>query len=188
MTIFDEYGAPQFGVQDCKIATWNDSDDYEDEVDVPSVQMVGHTLQFTSAQLEGDDRITATASIAIGGQITFRFGSLNIDALEVMLGQSPVSSDSAPNRVKQIKIAGGNNMPYFGLCAQAVAAEGDGDTHIFIPKCKITDDFQIAQAEYGAFIIPEVTLQCVDDSTYGVAIILEHEAEESVAIPPTKVQ
>ena len=83
---FDSYGAPQFGLNDVKVATWNATDDYDTAVDVPSVQLMGTTLQTVSAQLEGDDEITASAARAIGGEVRVRFGSISIAALEIMLG------------------------------------------------------------------------------------------------------
>lgn len=184
---FDAYGAPTFGLRDCKIASWTSTGVYGTAVDVPSVQMMGATLQQVAAQLEGDDSIQATAARAIGGQVQLRFGSVSIGALEVMTGQSATSSLSTPNQVKGLKIAGGDNMPYFGIVGQAYAEEGDGDLHVFIPKCKITGDIQLANLQYGQFAIPEMTVQAVDDATYGVIYLIEHETAVAVAIPPANI-
>lgn len=184
---FDSYGAPQFGLNDVKIATWNGTNDYDDEVDVPSVQMMGTTLQVVSAQLEGDDEITATASRAIGGQIQLRFGSISMTALEVLLGQSATSSVSSPNEVKQLQIDGGDNLPYFGIVGLALAEEGGGDTQIFLPKCRITSDVQIAMLQYGQFAIPEMTVQAVSDGTWGIVNVVQHETTTAIAIPPANI-
>lgn len=184
---FDAYGAPTFGLRDVKVAAWNATNDYGTEVDVPSVQMMGTTLQQVAAQLEGDDSITATASRAIGGQVQLRFGSVSLAALEVMLGQAATSSVASPNQVKQLKISGGDTMPYFGIVGQAYAEEGDGDLHVFIPKCKITGDIQLANLQYGQFAIPEMTIQAVDDATYGIVNLVEHQTATAVAIPPANI-
>jgi len=184
---FDPYGAPTFGLRDVKVATWNSTNSYGTAVDVPSVQMMAATLQQTAAQLEGDDSITATAARAIGGQVQLRFGSISLAALEVMTGQAATSSLTTPNAVKGLKISGGDNMPYFGIVGQAYAEEGDGDIHVFIPKCKITGDIQLANLQYGQFAIPEMTVQAVDDATFGVIYLVEHETATAVAIPPANI-
>jgi hypothetical protein len=181
---FDSFGAPQFGLRDVKIATWNATNDYGTAVDVMSVQLMGVTLSQVSAQLEGDDTITATAASAIGGEVRLRFGSISILALEVLLGIASTASGSAQD---YIRVSGGTAMPYVGICGQALAAEGSGDTHVFIPKCKLTGDLTIAQLEYGQFAIPETTITIVDDSTFGLINVIEHAAETSVAIPPTNI-
>jgi hypothetical protein len=184
---FDAFGAPQFGLNDVQVATWNSAGNYGDEVDIPSAQMMGATLQQVSAQLEGDDAVTASASRAIGGTVQIRFGSISLAALEVLVGSTITSSLSTPNVTKSMKIDGGQNMPYFGICGKALAEEGDGDTHVFIPKAKIMGDFQIAMLEYGRFAIPEVTAQYVKDTTHGLIKIIEHETAVAVAIPPLNI-
>jgi len=181
---FDDYGAPQFGLSDVKVATWDATNDYDTAVDVPSVQMMGTTLAMISAQLEGDDAIQASASRAIGGQVRVRFGSISIAALEVLLGNTSTASGSAQDH---LKVSGGDAMPYIGICGKALAEEGTGDTHVFIPKCKLMGDLTIAQLEYGQFAIPEATVQIVDDATYGLINIIEHATAADVAIPPTNI-
>lgn len=181
---FDSFGAPQFGLQDVKVATWTATDTYGTAVDIPSVQLMGTTLATVSAQLEGDDTITASAARAIGGEVRVRFGSISILALEVILGNTSTASGSVQDH---LMVSGGDNMPYIGICGKALAEEGSGDTHIFIPKCKLMGDLTIAQLEYGAFAIPEATIQIVDDATYGLINVVEHSTSVAVAIPPTNI-
>jgi hypothetical protein len=184
---FDSFGAPTFGLNDVKIATWNSTNSYGTAVDVPSVQLMGAIMRVVTAQLEGDDKITATASRAIGGQSQIRFGSVSIAALEVMIGNSSTASGSTPNQQDHLKISGGDNMPYFGICGKALAEEGSGDLHVFLPKVKITSDVTLASLEYGNFAIPELTVEAVDDATYGIINLVEHETAAAVAIPPTNI-
>lgn len=184
---FDSYGAPQFGLNDVKIAAWNSTDSYGSAVDVMSVQLMGAVLQMISAQLEGDDSITATAARSIGGEVRLRFGSVNLSALEVLLGNTATSSVASPNEVMGLKVSGGDNMPYFGIVGRAIAEEGVGDFQVFLPKVRITSDITLATMEYGSFVIPEVTAQAVDDATYGIIYLIEHEAETAIAIPPANI-
>lgn len=181
---FDSFGAPQFGLNDVKVATWNATDDYGTEVDIPSVQMMGTVMQVVSAQLEGDDKITDSHAQVVGGQVRVRFGSLSIAALEIILGLSSTLSDSVYD---WLKVSGGDNMPYFGICGKMAATQGSGDAHVFLPKVKIMEDVTLVEAEYGQYVIPEVTLQAVDDDTWGVVNLVEHNTAADVAIPPTSI-
>ena len=188
---FDSFGAPQFGISDCKVAAYNGTDDYGTAVDVPSIQMLQTDIRVLTGELEGDDQITDTHSQAIGGTVRMRFGSLSIAALEVLLGISSSSSGSSPNQLDQLKVQGGDNMPYVGISGFVAATLGTSTgsgTQIFIPKCKITSDFTLIQAEYGQYTIPEVEVSAVDDTTYGIALVIEEETGAAVAIPPTNVQ
>src|SRR4051812_26841533 len=115
-----ETGGPQFGLSDVKIAAWNATNSYGSAVDIPSVQMFSVTLRMMSAELTGDDQITAQASRAIGASCQIRFGSVSILALEVLLGNTATSSVASPNQVKQLKMIGGDNMPYFGIVGKAL--------------------------------------------------------------------
>ena len=184
---FDTYGAPQFGLLDVQIAAYTATDTYGSAIDIPSVQMLGAVLQQVSAQLEGDDTITDSASSAIGGEVRIRFGSVSIAALEVLLGNTSTPSGTTPNAQDHLMVSGGDKMPYFGICGRVDATVGTGDLHIFLPKVKIMQDVELASAEYGQYIIPEITAQAVDDATYGIINLVEHETALAVAIPPTNI-
>lgn len=184
---FDEFGGPQFGLQDVKIALWNGTDDYGTPVDVPSVQMMGTVLGVVSATLEGDDTTTATASRAIGGQVQLRFGSISLDALEVLLGQSSTSSMDSPNAVRHLRIDGGHRLPYFGIVGKTLAEEGGGDFWVFVPKVRITGDVNLAMLQYGQFAVPELTAQAVADGTWGIVNMVAHETEAAITIPPENI-
>lgn len=184
---FDTFGAPTFGLTDVKIANWIATNSYGTAVDVPSVQLMGAVLRILSAQLEGDDKITATAARSIAGQSQLRFGSVSIAALEVMLGNTSTASGTTPNAQDHLKVSGGDNMPYFGICGKALAEEGSGDLHVFLPKVRITSDVTLASLEYGNFAIPELTVDAIDDTTFGIVNLIEHETAVAVAIPPTNI-
>jgi hypothetical protein len=181
-------GQPSFGLADVKIATWNSAGSYGSAVDVFSVQMMGVNMQTVSAELNGDDQITAIASRAISGSVQLRFGGLSIEALEVLLGITATSSISSPNNIKNFRINGGQDTPYFGLVGRAVSEGDAGDTLIFIPKARIMNEIQLAQLEYGAFVIPQVEARCISDTSYGIINIVTREtASTTVAIPPANI-
>ena len=183
-----DVASPQFGLADVKIATWNSTDSYATEVDVMSVQLLGVTMQTISADLVGDDQITAIASRAISGTCRIRFGGMSINALEVLLGVPATSSIASPNNVKSFRITGGLETPYFGLTGRALSAEDDGDTLIFIPKMRIMGDVTLATLEYGTFSVPELEARIVSDDTYGMINIITRETGSStVEVPPANI-
>lgn len=177
---FDQ-GAPQFGLSDTKVQTWASAGVYSGAItDIMSVQQVGFTLQQISAILTGDDQETATDTRSIGGSLQFRFGGLNLDGLAIILGKA-ISTISS---VEQQGLQGGHRMPYFGLIGKALAAEGGGDTWLYCPKCKLMGDFQLAMFEYGNFAIPEVTVKCVADTTYGIYNLITHPTDVAITVMP----
>lgn len=182
MSIFDSYGAPQFGLKDVKIATWTTTGTYGTAVDVPSVQMLNTTISVISAKLEGDDKTTDTQSKRTGGAITFRFGAIDIDVWEVLTGLSDNESGSTPNAKRTLTITAAK-YPYIGIVGIADATQGAGDLHVFIPKCKVMGDVSL-KLEHGQYSIPEVTLEAVEDGAYGICQLIEHETAVVAALPP----
>ena len=185
MPLFNQ-GQVSFGLSDVKIAPWDGDGTYSAAVDVPSVQMLNVTLQFTSAQLTGDDKITATAARAIGGTATIRWGSISLEVLEVLLGGSLTSSVASPNNVRNYRVGGGGANPYFGIVGRALAEDGQ-DTHVFIPQAKITGDLNIANLAYGEFSVPEAQITMVADETWGVLSIVQNETGVAITIPPANI-
>lgn len=187
MATFDAFGAPQFGINDCKVATWNSAGTFATAVDVPAIQVLNTTMRVVSAELTGDDTIVASASRPIGAQITLRFGSVNLSVLEVLTGNAVTSSVASPNNVKKLRVNGGERFPYFAIAGKAFAEEGSGAFELFIPKCKIMGDVNLVQLSYGEFAIPELTVMAVPDSSYGLINLIEVETARALAIPPLNI-
>lgn len=179
-------GQVSFGLSDVKIAPWDGDGTYSTAVDVPSVQQLTVTLQFTSAQLTGDDKITATAARAIGGTGMIRWGSISLEVLEVLLGGSLTSSVASPNNVRNYRVDGGGANPYFGLIGKALAENGE-DTHVFIPQAKITGDLNIANLAYGEFSVPEAQITMIADEYWGVLSIVQNETAAAIEFPPANI-
>ena len=174
-----------FGLSDCKVATWTSAGSYGTVYDVPSIQSLATTLNFTQAQLTGDDQITATAARSIGGQTKMRFGGLHFDALGVIMGVTATTISS----VYQFGVGGGKRMPYFGIVGKILLEEPTShDLWMFMPKAKLMGDFTVVQGEYGSFVIPEVTVQLVTDTSYGIFNLIEHLTDTSISvIPPANI-
>lgn len=184
---FDLFGAPQFGLADCKVAAWQGEGSYGTAVDVMAIQALNTVMRVISAELPGDDTIVASASRPIGAQITLRFGSVNLGVLEVIFGITATSSVATPNTVKLLRIAGGERLPYFGIVGKALAEEGNGDFLVFVPKVKIMGDVNLVQLEYGQFAIPEMTVMAVPDEIYGTINLIPRETTGVFTIPPANI-
>lgn len=170
-----------FGLSDCKVATWNSAGSYGTLYDVPSIQSLGFTLNVSTAELTGDDMITATGSRAIGGNLKMRFGGMHFDPLGVILGITATTISS----VYQFGMAGGKRLPYFGIIGKVLLEEPVGhDLWMYIPKAKLMGDYTLLQNEYGAFTIPEGTFRVVPDASYGIFNEIEHLTDTSITVMP----
>jgi hypothetical protein len=179
---FDQ-GAPQFGVNDAKVAVWNTTGVYGTLTDIMGIQMAQTMIQLISAIANGDDRIVAAASRLTGAQLQMRFVGLNPSMLSVITGVALDTISSVIN----MQFSGGERMPYFGAIIKALSEEV-GDTWVFLPKCKIMSDFVLFQGEFGTFTTPEVTVQCVPDETWGLANFITHPTDVAITvIPPANI-
>ncbi len=178
-----EQGAPQFGLNDAKIAVWapGSPPTYTPTTgsDIMSVQMGQVTMELVNAILTGDDQQTAVHALAIGGTVQMRWGGMNLSTLALLTGKQVTTSSS----VRQVQITGGQKMPYVGIILKALSSE-TGDTWLFLPKCKILSNFTLAQMEYGAFTIPEVTMQVVADDTWGAINVITHPVDTPITVFP----
>lgn len=184
MSLFD-FGAPEFGLYDAKIAVLDTSDDtYATAVDVPSVQALMGDLQTVNDQLEGDDKITDTHANVISAQVSLRFGTVDLDVLDVLMNDDREDSGSEPNQYSKLDIGDGSKFQYFGLCGKINATQGGGDTHVWFPKVKVMEGFSIG-FEYGQYSIPELSCQAIVDANGTLMKIIRHETAEAITIPPT---
>lgn len=186
-----DVGSPQFGINDGKIATWQapatgNTPSYNPTAgtDIMSIQMGQVAMELVNAILTGDDRQTSIAAQAIGGTVQMRWGGLNLSSLAVLTGTTIQNLSSS---AKQLQIVGSQKMPFVGVILKALSAES-GDTWLWLPKCKIMSGFTLAQMEYGAFTIPEVTMQIVDDAGYGAINVITHVVDTPILnFPPANI-
>jgi len=175
-----EQGQPTFGISDAKVAAWPA---WTGPIDIMGIQMASTTMQVISAIANGDDTVVAAAARLTGAQLQMRFVGMNLPALTVLAGITPGVSGSTSNWM----FRGGERMPYFGVIVKALSEEV-GDTWVFLPKCKIMSDFTLFQGEYGAFSTPELTVQAVSDTLYGIANFITHPSNVPItAMPPAGI-
>lgn len=155
-----ESGGPQFGLRDGKIGRWVGDGTYDGQKDIFGIRILGVALETDSQDLEGDDVVLATQTTILKGTITLAFASVQFEVLQLLSG-TPIQYGATYERQKITS----RNPQYVGIVGQAMAAEGGGDTHLFVPKCKMTTGFQV-RFENKTFSIPEITMSAVADSHF----------------------
>jgi hypothetical protein len=170
-----------FGLNIAYVQTWASAGTYSGTMTrLESIQQLGVTQKLTQAILTGDDQETATAAYAIGATAKMRFGGLNFDSLGIILGITATTISS----VIQFGMAGGHRMPYFGAFGKMLLADTTGSLVMYLPKCKIMSEFTITQGEYGAFVIPEVTVELIPDATYGIYNLIQYPTNFTLTVMP----
>lgn len=167
----------KFGVRDAKIATWTTTSSYGTLVDLNAVNRIEVQVQTTSAQLEGDDVIADTHAqpTSVRVRVVFGAGAQIMDVLSTLTGETLGSSGGIRTLVND-----DGNYPYIGFRAQVYQTNGTGDNHLIVPKCKLMDGFSYSAA-YGGYVIPEITLMGVLDSTNGFFQIKEHDTAVAIS-------
>jgi len=185
---FSPFGDPVFGLAHAEVNSYTSTGVYgASPVDVMSVQMVQSGLRIQSGENNGDDQITAIASRVLAGTYQVRFSGAPIEVLSIITGVASASSLSSPNRVRRLRIAGGQRMPYFGLIGQGLAEEGVGDQLIFGPKLKVTSDITMSMNEFGSFQTLEFTAVGISDATLGIFNMIQRETTGAFVWPPANI-
>jgi hypothetical protein len=169
-----------FGLSDIKIASWIGVNNWGPAADIPAASQITLEVQTINGQLEGDNSIVDVHAQIIAGTARIRFGFNDLSYLSILTGATHLQSSDRDSET----FSAGDNMPYFGLCAKIPGTGTAGDAHLFIPKGKLTEGFQLAM-QYGQYWTPEVTIMAVDGgSPFGVMRIIRHETAADVTIPP----
>lgn len=168
-----------FGLNDAKIAPWQNPQNWGTAVDLDGVQQMSVTLNTVNGILEGDDIIKAVHAMVISLTARVRFAFSDLAVWQVLTG---LTVDSSP-AVDSLTV---NNvtMPYFGLVGKLTHDSGGGDHWFFCPKVKVVENLEIG-GEYGRFVTPEIQVTGIYEGTlYGVFKIFKHATAASLVIPP----
>lgn len=176
-------GAPQFGINDARIAVWNATNSYGTLTDIFGIQMGAVDMQVVSAIANGDDTVVAAGARLTGSVLRMRFVGMNPSVFAILLG---IATDTISS-VVNLQVVGAEKLPYFGAIIKSVSEES-GDTWVFLPKCKIMSDFTPFAGEFGTFTTPELSVQCVPDETWGLANFITHPTNVPITvIPPANI-
>lgn len=170
-----QFGEVPFGLRDIKLTPINPNGSYGTPVDLPAAQTMSFTLNQDEKELRGDDAQVATAAQIKGISWSLDAGGLNLDALAVILGVSPVSSASTPNRTKILTSANTDIRPSFRVDGRAIGTEQGGDLKCILYKCRCTGKIGPFEMKDGDFLITKLEGTGIDDSVHGIFAILQEE-------------
>lgn len=181
---FDQ-GGPQFGVRKCIGGKWDGDGSYSDQITFFGVRVLGVQQEVQSQDLDGDDTTLATQTTIKKATVTLAMASVQQGGISLITGNPVVDSGSMTRLMVTSR-----KPPYIGIAGKAEAAEGNGDTHLFIPKAKMAQGFEI-RFELDTFSIPQFSLTAVadenfvDEDDYPLLYdIDEHANVTAVALPP----
>src|SRR5687767_8742717 len=120
-----------FGVNDMKIAPRITTNSYGTALDVWGVSRFACTVETVNKRLEGDDVVLRAHARIIAIQIQCKFAFKDLAVYAALTGKTIFSGTS-----KEYMEISNDSPPYFGLCAQVLTDEDEGDTHIFVPMGK----------------------------------------------------
>jgi hypothetical protein len=158
---------PTFSLRDVRVARWNGDGSWGAAVRVPSVRITRTRLITINGRLEGDGGITDAHAEAISGEGTLQFGGGNLSLYNTITGYTKTLTGVAPNRVDRIKYTK-KAFPFFAICGKANSTDGVGDTHVFLPKVKLMEGFELGYV-YGEYSQPELSFVALPDEKYVVS-------------------
>lgn len=168
-----------YGVNDMKIAVRTATNVYGTALDVWGIRNFEVTVETVGKRLEGDDVILRAHSRIIAAQIKCQFAFKDLSVYAALTGKTVFSGTS-----KEYLEISSDSPPWLGICAQIIGDDDDGDFHIFAPMGKMMSSFTL-RAQYGEFVTPEITFDCVKDDTYGILRPITHDHTTAIAIPPS---
>lgn len=181
----DEFdvGAPGFGVHDGKAARRISAGVYEALSDMMSIEMADTELQLIGALGKGDDKITVAVSVIEGALMNARLTGCNPSTIAVMTGKSITTLAT----VNQLQFIGGEHLPYFGVAVKQRSADG-GNMWVWLPMCKIMNNFKVFQAEYGKLGTTDLSIQVIACPTWGLSNNIMYPGDVDITVfPPLNI-
>lgn len=170
------YGNIVYGCRDIKITNIGGTT----QEDLGAAVTAEFVPELEGGILKGDDANKGSVFYIVGGQLKFSAGEYSAAALAIMLGLTLATTSSTPTEVTTLQLNAGQRLPYFKFYAQALD-EGAGDLQLQCYKVKLSGMPGFMKLENGNFRMNEFEAECFDDSTNGVAKVVQHET--AVAVP-----
>jgi hypothetical protein len=162
---------PSFSLKDVRVAKWNGDGTWGAALRVPSASIAGVKLRTVNGQLQGDGGITDAAAEAIAADAKLKFGGGNLSLYNTITNYAKTLTGVTPNRVDRMKFTK-KSFPYFGLCGRMNSSDGQGDQHLFLPKLKLMDGFEL-NYQFGQYVEPELSILALPDDLYNIAGVSE---------------
>lgn len=168
-----------YGLRDVKLRPVNSNGTLGTPVDLPAAQ----TLSFSEAEefeeLRGDDRLIAVHGQGPTVDFDLEAGGISLEAWQVMTGGTLTETGVTPGQVKSFVKKVTDSRPYFQIEGQSIN-DVDGDTHVIIHKCKVTDTLEGEFAD-GAFFITSCSGQGLGDTLERLYTITWNETTSTIS-------
>jgi len=183
-----EYGQVAFTLQAAAVAACNPlaaslATAYSAPIALESVQVLEVNPEADTDEIMTQGMVTEGLAVVKKATGKMTFAALNVAAYTPLFGITPVSTGTAPNRIKTVKwTAGKRGNPYFGLIGKLYGL-ATSDLHLGFYKCQMLNHPTL-KVEQNKFILPEVeVLMLVYDVT--TAAYFKQETHETEANLPT---
>lgn len=184
MTLSDP--ALPYGLRDVKLRPMSSAGVLGTAVDLPAAQ----TLSFSEAEefetLRGDDRDVAIRGKGPKVNWDLEAGGISLDAWEVLTGGTLSSGGATPTQTKSLLKKVTDSRPYFQIEGQSIN-DVDGDTHVKIFKCKVTDTLEGDFAD-GTFFISKCSGEGIGNSSDELYEITWNETSASITGGVNEIQ
>lgn len=150
-----------YGLRDVKLYPMDALGNLGNAVDLPASQTFSFSEAEESETLRGDDRIVAIRGNGPVVDWDLEAGGISLEAWEVLTGGTLTDSGVTPNQKKSLLKKITDSRPYFQVVGQSIN-DNDGDTHVTVFKCKVTDTLEGEWAD-GTFFISSCSGQGLGD-------------------------
>lgn len=148
------YGEVVYSIQDIWIAALSAAGTYGTAVKLDYPQKVEFKGMADNDMLKAGGLGVELLTVPTHVEGVIGLGALDLEGIEVLIGQAMTSSGSTPNGQRTLIIVGGGaGLPYFGMIGRMAATNG-ADKLIGLPKCKLDTPPQFT-AEQNKFALPE---------------------------------
>lgn len=175
-----------YGLRDVKVTPINSDGSLGTSVDLPAAQ----TLSFSEAEefetLRGDDRDVAIRGKGPKVNWELEAGGISLEAWEVLTGGTLSALGSTPNQTKSLLKKVTDSRPYFQIEGQSIN-DVDGDTHVKIFKCKVTDTLEGEFAD-GSFFVTSCSGEGIGNSDDELYEITWNETSSTITAGVNELQ
>ena len=167
------------GLRQMKIASYVSPGSYGTAYTILGARSMSVQIQMESEELRGDDVVIDRHSKAVSATFTLAYASVDLSALDILLGGTLVSNAS----YEDFLIGQDDNTPYFAVAGRVVSSGGTTDLHLFAGHCKISGAVSY-QAQLDTYIIPSLEVQAVyDNAAAGIMRFRQYTALTALEIP-----
>lgn len=166
----------RFAVDDAKVAKVTadpaaGTTTYATSVDVPGIKSVDLSLDITTKQLRGDNKLLDADSVFAQATGTFNYAKDSMDLHAVLLGATVTDTGTTPAQVAKLSLLGANRPGLFKFEARTPASGVDvigGDNHLVLYKCILSGfgGFGFAEEDYEAFSVPFIAFARLSDDKW----------------------